>query len=68
MLWNISEPGFDGIGFKSKEDLKTMRPQHLAAHATVRAGEGRVALVCADCRVWVATNYVGVSLRNWFSC
>lgn len=40
MFHNILEPGFDGIGFKSNEDFKIMRPQHLAPNAVVRDGEG----------------------------
>lgn len=41
MFYNILEPGFDGIGFKSNEDFKVMRLQRLAANAMVRdEGEG----------------------------
>lgn len=41
MFHNILEHGFDGIGFKSNEDFKIMRLQHLAANAMVRdGGEG----------------------------
>lgn len=40
LFCNILEPRFGGIGLKSNEDFKIMRPQHLAAHTMGRAGEG----------------------------
>lgn len=46
MFHNTLEPGFDGIGFKSNEDFKIMRPQHLAANAVVRDGGGRGRPAC----------------------
>lgn len=65
MFYNILEPGFDGIGFKSNEDFKITRLQHLAANAVVRDGErGWTCLICTDCSVWMAINFVRVSLRN----
>lgn len=66
MFHNILEPEFDGIGFKSNEDFKIMRPQHLAVNAVVRwGGEGQTCLlVCTNCSVWMAINYMRVSSRN----